>query len=312
MLARAASTSRHLALRAVVVLVVIASLGWANPQRVNAAEPVGWRPLFSESFDGGGTLPAACTPIDGPQDAGYFRPDEVRVSGDALRLRMQRRAFGGRAYTIGGVRCGGLTQQYGRYEFLATVPAGAGVEATAELGVDAGAPGRQASAVRVLARPGDERMHVFNGYGAAETSRSFPGRYSGEGHTYLIEWAPSGFRVFVDGQERFVDARVSVERRWFGFAVRTGDPLTGQPDASTRLPVEFSIEYLRVWAYDPAASPSTVDNTRSPAAAAPVPARGRDWSGWLAGFAIAALVVAGGALFLHKTRPHRPRPGHRV
>jgi hypothetical protein len=306
MLALAASSLRHRVLRAVVVLVVVGSPLWANPDRVNAAEPVGWRPLFSESFDGRATLPQFCTPLDGAQDAGYFRPDEVRVVGDALRLSLHRRSFGGRAYTFGGVRCAGLTQQYGRYEFFATVPAGAGVESVAELA----GPQTQASSIRVLARPGDERMFVVNGYGTGETTDSRPGRYSGQGHTYLIEWAPSGFRVFVDGKQEFLDARVSVEPRSFGFSVRTGDALTGEPDAATPLPAEFAIEYLRVWAYDPAASPSS---TLDPSPAPPAhPAGPGNWSGWLAGIAIAALVVAGIALFLRKTRPHRPRPGHRV
>jgi hypothetical protein len=308
MLARAASCLRRRALRAAVVLVVAGSPFWANPVRVNAAEPVGWRPLFSESFDGRTTLPPACTPLDGAQDAGYFRPDEVRVAGEELRLSLHRRSFGGRSYTSGGVRCAGLTQQYGRYEFRAKVPAGAGVESVAELS----GPEKQTSSLRVLARPGDERMFVVNGYGTGETTDSRPGRYSGQGHTYLIEWAPSGLRVFVDGRQEFLDARVSVEQRSFGFSVRTGDAVTGQPDASTPLPAEFAIEYLRVWAYDPAASPasSTLDDSNPPAAA---PSRsGGNWSGWLAGLAIAALVVAGAALFLYKTRPHRPRPGHRV
>jgi len=309
MLALVASCLRHRALRVVVALVVAGSPVWANPVRVNAAEPVGWRPLFSESFDGETTLPQVCTPLDGAQDGGYFRPDEVRVAGDALRLSLHRRSFGGRSYASGGVRCAGLTQQYGRYEFFATVPAGVGVESVAELS----GPQKQASSIRFVTRPGDERMLVVNGYGAGETTDSRPGRYSGQGHTYLIEWAPSGFRVFVDGRQEFLDARVSVEQRSFGFSVRTGDAVTGQPDASTPLPAEFSIEYLRVWAYDPAASPapaSTVDTSAAPPAGPA--AKSGNWSGWLAGFAVAALVVAGVALFLRKTRPHRPRPGHRV
>jgi beta-glucanase (GH16 family) len=301
--------------RVAAILVLAASLTWGIPARVNAAEPIGWRPLFSESFDEPGVLPSWCTANDGRQDAGYFRPDEVRVSDGMLRLDMHRRSFGGAAYTTGGLRCEATTQQYGRYEFSARVPPGAGIASTALLEpVDAGAQ-RQTSTMRVLARPGDEKAYLSNGHGDGETTVTVPGAYSDGFHTYLIEWAPSGFRAFVDGQERLVDARVSIQRRWFGFAVSTGDGLTGQPDAQTALPAELLVDYVRVWAYDPAASPSGGGATRStvdgsPAAAARVDGPGR--SIWLAVAAGVVVLLAGAACAVRRRRSGRLSPGHRA
>ncbi|WP_432986118.1 hypothetical protein [Dactylosporangium sp. CA-233914] len=109
-------------------------------------------------------------------------------------------------------------------------------------------------------------------------------------HTYVIAWAPSGFRVSVDGTRRSLDPAVSTEPRWFGFAVTTGD------EADT--PAEFQIDYLRIWAFDPVASapaarPSTVDSARR---GAPGPAL----------VALAGRGRGHGALVIHKTRPYRP------
>ncbi|MFG2036470.1 hypothetical protein [Dactylosporangium sp. NPDC048998] len=99
---------------------------------------------------------------------------------------------------------------------------------------------------------------------------------------------------------------------WFGFAVTTG-ARAGTPDSSTALPAEFQVDYLRIWAFEPAASaraagqPSTVDA----AAGAPPPA-GRHWSLWPAVAAMVTAALALLALVIRKTRPHRPPSEHRA
>src|SRR5258706_5068883 len=309
MLALAADGARRHVPRMVVLLVVAASPFWGNPARVNAAEPVGWRPVFSESFNDQTTLPTWCTADDGAQGDSYLRPDEVTVADGELRLGVRRRTFGGRMYTTGGIRCTGTTQQYGRYEFRARAPLGTGIDSAATLSPGSADLQQHASSLRVLARPGDERLHLSNGFGTGETTRIVPGSYSDGFHTYVIEWAPSGFRVFVDGRESLVDARVSTVRRWFGLAVSSADALAGQPDAQRALPAEFRVDYLRVWAYDPAASrdpaashdpvdtgtPSTLDAVRSTG-------HGHR-SLWLPVGAIVALLVAAVSYVMRKTRP---------
>jgi hypothetical protein len=94
----------------------------------------------------------------------------------------------------------------------------------------------------------------------------------------------------------------------------TAGDRAGLPGASTALPAEFQVDYLRIWAFEPvssapavAAAPSTVDNALRPGGPA-----GHRWSLWLA---VAAIVTAALALFafvIHKTRPHRPPSSHRA
>lgn len=295
------SDARRRALRTAVIVTVAASSVWVIPVRVNAEDPVGWRPAFSESFDDQSTLPGWCAASDGALEASYLRPDEVRVTGGELRLGLRQRSYGGRAYTSGGIRCAGATQQYGRYEFRAFVPAGAGIDATAVLWPDAGDDQRQVSTVHVRAG----QLAVANGYGAGVTQSTAAGRFGDGFHLYLIEWAPSGFRVSVDGRETIADAHVSTARRAFGFTL---EPV-GQPAAGA-LPAELRIDYLRIWAYDPIGSP--IASNASSAGSSTVDRGGSHWLRWLSIIAIVAALVAVVAFAVRLTRPRRPSPGHRA
>jgi beta-glucanase (GH16 family) len=304
--------------RVAAVLVVVASTVLTLPGRVNASDPVGWRPVFSNSFDDPGTLPAGCSAYDGAPEgaqASYFRPEAVTVSDGHLRLALHRRTYGGKRFVTGELRCVGAAQQFGRYEFKARVPLGAGIESVALLRpvsvADAGRAEQHHSQVEIMAKPGAEQAVVGNGDGSGTTTKVLPGPFS-DWHTYVIEWAPSGFQLYVDAKPRWLDPAVSTEPRWFGFAVTTGDRV-GTPSASAALPAEFEIDYLRIWAFEPVASapvaapPSTVD-----AALDSGPPSSRHWSLWLA---VIAVVASAGALFsfvIHKTRPHRPPSSHRA
>ncbi|MGI5247469.1 glycoside hydrolase family 16 protein [Dactylosporangium sp. CA-139066] len=303
--------------RVTAVLVVVASTVLTFPDRVNAGDTVGWRPVFSNSFDDPGALPPGCSAYDGAPEgaqASYFRPEAVTVSDGHLRLALHRRTYGGRPFVTGELRCAGAAQQYGRYEFRARVPVGAGIESVALLRpvsvADAGIAARHGSQLEIMAKPGAEQAVVSNGDGSATTTKVLPGPFS-DWHTYVIEWAPSGFCVYVDSKRRWLDPAVSTEPRWFGFAVTTGDR-AGTPGSSTTLPAEFQIDYLRIWAFEPNASaapagPSTVE--AAPGAEPPV---SRHWSLWLAAIAVIASALALFAFVIHKTRPHRPPSSHRA
>jgi hypothetical protein len=300
------SDARRRALRAAVIVAAAASTLWVCPVRVNAGEPVGWQPAYSASFDDRGALPVWCTATDGALATSYLRPDEVRVTDGELRLGMRQRAYGGRGYTSGGIRCTGATQRYGRYEFRAFVPAGAGIDSAAVLWPAAGDDQRQVSMVHVAAG----QLSVANGHGDGVTQSTAAGRFGDGFHVYVIEWAPSGFRVSVDGRESITDARVSAARRAFGFTLSP----VGQP-AATALPAELRIDYLRIWAYDPLASPvwTPTAPTSGPAAgSSTVDQGGGHWLRWLSIVAVVAALVAVVVFAVRLTRPHRPSPGHRA
>jgi hypothetical protein len=216
-------------------------------------EPVGWRPLFATDFSGS-SLPPECVAYEGPQGGvavNYYRPDEVTVSGGVLHLGMRRLGFKGRPFTSGGVGCRQVVQTYGRYEFRAKTPLGVGIDSFITLWPAEAGHDKDATLVEILPRPGDEKAYLTNQYGSGSTQVTVPGSFSADFHTYTIEWTPTFFRVLVDGSPRMTDSHVSSRGKWIGFAVSSGDRLTGVPDPTTRLPAEFQVDWLRVYAYDP-------------------------------------------------------------
>ncbi|MET7394688.1 glycoside hydrolase family 16 protein [Dactylosporangium sp. NPDC005572] len=287
--------------RLTALLAVAVTTVFAAPAPARAGDPVGWTPFFSDSFDDAGILPPACIAFE---DSTSFRREAVTVSDGRLRLALRR---AGGAYVTGELQCPGVAQQYGRYEFRARVPVGAGIESMVLLRPMDGAAADHASELSLTTLGEQDRAFVSNGDGRGTSTRTLTGNFR-DWHVYVIEWAPSGFRVTVDGTERLADPAVSTALRWFGFAVTAGTPAP-----STSLPAEFQVDYLRVWAFTPVASapppsaaPSIVDGAFRPPGGP-----GHGWSMWL-GVAAAAMVgMALAALVVHKTRPHRPPPSHR-
>ena len=229
---------------------------------------------------------------------------------------MRRRDFGGRPYTTGGLGCDQIVQTFGRYEFRAKVPPGAGIDSFVTLWPAEAGHDRHASLVEILARPGDEKAYLSNQYGSRATHVTAPGAYSDDFHTYVIEWSPSFFRVLVDGTARLSDTHVSNRRKWIGFAVTSGDPLTGVPDAATTLPAEFQVDFLRVYSYDPKTTPVTAAQPLPPGGA------GREATAGSAVRQLVSVIIAGGAVaavvilmitWYTKLRARRRlRPAHRA
>jgi beta-glucanase (GH16 family) len=310
---------------------LLAATALTPPAPAAAAEP-GWRPLFAADFTGD-SLPVQCAAYDGPhggQAANFYRPDEVRVADGMLRLSMSRREHGGRAYTSGGVGCFRVVQAFGRYEFRAKAPAGVGMDAYATLWPADLAVEHHAALVEILARPGDEKMYLSNEYGTGESNHTVPGSYSDDFHTYTVDWTPTAFRVYVDGQLKMRDKRGSTVPRWIGFALSSGDPLTGVPDAATRLPAEFLVDWVRVYEYAPDAvdegspvwSPAQPGPASAPAMTPPRAGTGglpRPVSvavplAWAAASTVVATLLVAGYVYLGRKRRRRAvfRPAHRA
>ena len=131
-----------------------------------------------------------------------------------------------------------------------------------------------------------------------------PGGYSTAFHTYAVEWTPAGVRVEIDGEARLSDPHTTARPRWVGFAVSTGDPRTGRPDAATPLPAEFVVDWVRVYAYEP--------GTAAPPVARGHPAGGGHALVWLAVAAVAALLLVPVGYARTHRRRRRPLPGHRA
>lgn len=236
----------------VVVVTTPPSALAAGP--VAAPDPRGWRRVFAEDF-AGGVVPRPCQVFDGlpaGQSAAYFRPDEAQISGGMLRLSIRRRDFDDRPYTSGGIGCSGMAQLFGRYEYRARAAPGAGVGSYMTLWPEGGTED-DVTAVEVAVTDGTgQALRMSNGYGSGVSRRGVSGEFEDGFHEYVIEWAPGGIRVLVDGVVKLSDPRASAKRRWPGFAVSTGDQDTGLPGQQA-LPSEFLVDWVRFYAYEPGA-----------------------------------------------------------
>jgi beta-glucanase (GH16 family) len=303
------------ALAAMAVVIVGSCAQFAGLAQAPVREPVGWRPLFATDFSGT-DLPAECQPYEGPQGgvaASYYRPDEVAVADGLLHLTMRRRDSGGRPFSAGGIGCRAVAQTFGRYEFRAKVPAGAGIDSFVTLWPTENGRDKDATLVEILARPGAEKAYLTNQYGSGSSQVTAAGSYSDDFHTYTIEWSPSSFRVLIDGVARMTDAHVSTREKWIGFAMSSGDRLAGRPDATTRFPADFAVDWLRVYAYDPQASPIGAAPASRPRAAKPSSGRaGRILTMTFAACALAAGLVLVISWYARLRDRRRLRPAHRA
>ena len=247
---------------------------------VPAANGIGWREVWSSDFTGA-AVPSRCTTYDGPhggQADSYYTPDEVTVSGGLLRLGMRKSPKNGRNYATGGVTCYRAMQRYGKFEYRAKVPLGAGIDAYSTLWQD-DVPNDNVL-IEILAKPGAQQAHLSSNHETSPAYATIGGAYTGTFHTYTIEWSPGLLRILIDGTLRLTDRHPGTAPKWIGWAVSSGDALTGEPDAATRLPAEFDVDWVRVYAYVPGAVASPTRAAPASTGPATPASAGASRSGW--------------------------------
>jgi beta-glucanase (GH16 family) len=235
-----------------------------------------WDTRRTEEFAKDG-LPKGCDTYGGPYQGGksYWNKDGVRIADGLLRLRLLRKTGApGYPFTSGGVGCWNSAQTFGRFEVRAKVPVGKGIDSYITLMPSKG--GQQSWTGIELLAPGPESAYITNGYGTGIETARVPGTYSDGFHTYVIEWAPKLVQISVDNAVVFSSTKSYPGKRWLGLVVSNGDALTGVPDASTKLPAEFEIDYLKTSAFTgvaPVARATTapVSRSRPVASASPAP-----------------------------------------
>lgn len=110
----------------------------------------------------------------------------------------------------------------------------------------------------VMERNGSVPDSIFTNYEYVDgdgVSRS-PGQFEIEQaglsdgfHTVGVSWSPEEFLFFVDGVARYriIGENVSSQSMYLVLSLAIGGNWTGPSDESTPRPVEWSIDYVRVW-----------------------------------------------------------------
>ncbi len=210
------------------------------------------------------------------------RPENLQVSGGVLRMIARREASpircgssdsrfpGGRHYTSAHLSTKGRTDwTYGRFEVRAKLPTQAGTSkglwpafwlrptagGTGELDVleaiGSGAGGSEST-----------KVHQTIWYDYTGTHRHEPATVtvpnsapSADYHVYAAEWEPGAIRWYVDGELTY--SRTTSTTPWLDSAfnkpfylrlnLAVGGSWPGSPDASTRLPASYDVDYVRVY-----------------------------------------------------------------
>lgn len=281
---RARRYGGRLAIAAVLsglLLPAVTGLGTAAPagasvgqHAAKSKQPSSWKTVRTEEFSGS-ELPDGCEPYRDTFKAGKnaWSSKAVSVSDGLLQLKLEKKTTSKQPYTAGAVGCWGWPQRYGRYEIKAKVPLGRGIDSSLTLWPAKSGPDSATSFTGMeLLAPGPETAYITNGYGPASEGARVTGTYSGEFHTYVIEWAPKHIRMTVDGKEIYYSNQSFKGSRWLGLVVSNGDALTGVPDAATKLPARLQIDRIKISSYTGVAPKArAVTPTPSVSTSAPAP-----------------------------------------
>ncbi len=236
------------------------------------AEPAGWKLVFSDEFDGTGIDRSKWNLRDEGRsiDLGCntSSPKNQFVSGGNLTIRALREpavcAKQTRQFTQGYLdTIGKHSWTYGRFEMRAKSPNGPGTSKglwpAFWLRPDDGGNGE----IDVTELPGGDDWYarstaaIFYDYSPVkqDTRIALPGGgHPGDGfHTYTTEWDADSLKWYIDGE--LVWTRDRTTTPWYDKAFhkpynirlnfQVGGWL-GTPDAATRFPADFVVDYVRV------------------------------------------------------------------
>jgi beta-glucanase (GH16 family) len=254
----------RLSFQVVALLFAGSVLAGMTSRAADNLEVPGWHLTFHDEFDGHGLDLTKWNPRD---PWGRERNNELQayvenafeVGDGVLRIKADKAIanYAGkeRAYTSGMMSTyGKFSQQYGRFEIRCRIPKGKGLwPAFWLLPEPVGWPPE----IDVLETLGHEptkvyMTHHFNDENKKHASHggSWVGPdFSAEFHIFAVEWSPQSIVWYVDGREHFRSSKTIPERKMYILVnLAVGGDWPGPPNAETRFPATFEVDYVRVYA----------------------------------------------------------------
>jgi len=150
---------------------------------------------------------------------------------------------------------GKFSQRYGRFEIRCQVPKGRGLWPAFWLLPDPPAWPPEIDILEILCQETDKvylTNHWVNpadpGGGSLSVTEEFQGVDFADGfHTIAIEWEKGEIRWYVDGTQRFRSRTGVPDVPMFVMVNLAVGGWAGSPDASTRFPAEYRVDYIKVW-----------------------------------------------------------------
>ncbi len=239
-----------------------------------------WHLIFSDEFNAPAFDPArwttcywwnkrGCTIVTN-QEMEWYQPGQVQVVDGMLQLRADHGlvvASNGHTYRYlsGMISSGRATSDtshparfaftYGFAEMRAKIPAGQGLWPAFWL-LPADHNSRPEIDVMEITGDAPHTVHLRFHYLTASGEREDIGGewtgpdFSADWHTFAIAWTQEALIWYVDGVERwrFTDrAAIPAEPMYLLANLAVGGDWPGAPDAATKFPADYQIDYIRVW-----------------------------------------------------------------
>jgi len=193
-----------------------------------------------------------------------YTPDSFEFTGTALRIRGDRRAFAGKAYTSGAMTTyGRFAQTYGYFEMRAKNPDGRGTWSGLWMLPQNHSWPPEIDIVEVL---GQDPLTSYQTYHYTDPSLVSPSNptgktstgavtsgpdYSYDYHTYAVSWRPGELIFYLDGVERKrITQFVAAGPMYLLVNLALGGSWPVAPDFTTPFPNYLDVDYVRAYQYN--------------------------------------------------------------
>lgn len=185
----------------------------------------------------------------------YYSPNNVKVEDGFLKLISKKEKFKGKDYTSGAVHTKGkFNFLYGKVEMRAKLPAGQGIFPAFWMmpdKEDTWLP--EIDIMEMLGHQPNEVWMVSHWLDKTGTLKSDSSNFKGpdfakDFHIFSIEWTADSITWFIDDIERFSLSKfIPNEKMYLYLNTAIGGDWPGSPDYSTVFPVNYEIDYVRVF-----------------------------------------------------------------
>ncbi|MBI1368446.1 MAG: family 16 glycosylhydrolase [Planctomycetes bacterium] len=240
---------------AICVIVVTAA--------AQAQELPGWKLTFDDEFNGDTLDVTKWTPADPwgrerNNELQAYVPEAITLKDGVLHIRADRGAakYAGRMrqYTSGMMTTAmKFAQRYGRFEFRFRAPAGRGFWPAIWMLPNPPSWPPEIDVMELIGHEPDKVHMTHHWHDAEHRLRSDTAEWTGpdfsaDFHTIAVEWTPTYIAWFIDGVERQRSTRSIPDTPMFILLnLAVGGDWPGPPDANTKFPSDFQIDYVRVY-----------------------------------------------------------------